>query len=200
MLDAGERTIYAEVLGCGNTADAHHITAPHPCGLALPQRWSRRCAMPKLNPDDVQYINAHGTSTPLGDEAETMAVKEVFGDYAKKLAISSTKSMIGHLLGASGGVELIATALTIKHSVVHPTINYHTPDPELRSRLRAEHGARDASPPRHLQQLRLRRPQLLRGDWKPNIAPASGRESLVGPSHAVDDSSTFQSRPKAGAI
>src|SRR5262249_27968432 len=107
-------TIFAEVLGSGSTADAHHITAPHPCGtraahaLLLPLRDAR------LNPGDVQYINAHGTSTPLGDEAETKAVKQVFGDHARKLAISSTKSMIGHLLGASGGVELIATALTIK--------------------------------------------------------------------------------------
>jgi 3-oxoacyl-[acyl-carrier-protein] synthase II len=83
----------------------------------------------RLNPADVQYINAHGTSTPLGDEAETKAIKLVFGEYARRVAISSTKSMIGHLLGASGGVELIATILSITHSVVHPTINYQTPDP-----------------------------------------------------------------------
>ena len=122
-------TIYSEVLGCGNTADAHHITAPHPSGTgaAAAMRFALRDA--KLNPEDVQYVNAHGTSTPLGDEAETLAIKTVFGEYAKKLAISSTKSMIGHLLGASGGVELIATALTIRHSLVHPTINYQTPDP-----------------------------------------------------------------------
>src|SRR5262249_46149954 len=82
-----------------------------------------------LSPQDIQYINAHGTSTPLGDAAETKAVKQVFGEHARKLAISSTKSMIGHLLGASGGVELIATAMTIRHSVIHPTINYQTPDP-----------------------------------------------------------------------
>ena len=83
----------------------------------------------KLNPEDVQYVNAHGTSTPLGDEAETKAIKEIFGPHARKLAISSTKSMLGHLLGASGGVELIVTALTLRHRVVHPTINYRTPDP-----------------------------------------------------------------------
>ena len=83
----------------------------------------------KLNPEDVQYINAHGTSTQLGDEAETKAIKQVFGEHARKLAVSSTKSMIGHLLGASGGVELIACVLSIQHGVVHPTINYHTPDP-----------------------------------------------------------------------
>jgi 3-oxoacyl-[acyl-carrier-protein] synthase II len=125
-----QATIYAEVLGCGNTADAHHITAPHPCGAgaAAAMRFALRDS--RLNPEDIQYVNAHGTSTPLGDEAETSAIKSIFGNHAKKLAISSTKSMVGHLLGASGGVELIATALTIRHSLVHPTINYQTPDPK----------------------------------------------------------------------
>ena len=83
-----------------------------------------------LNPGDVQYINAHGTSTEQGDVAETKAIKQVFGDYARRIAVSSTKSMLGHLLGASGGVELIATVLTVKHGVVHPTINLETPDPD----------------------------------------------------------------------
>jgi 3-oxoacyl-[acyl-carrier-protein] synthase II len=122
--------IYAEVLGCGNTADAHHITAPHPCGTGAAQAIRLCLRDARLNAEDVQYINAHGTSTPLGDEAETKAIKDVFGEHARKLAISSTKSMVGHLLGASGGVELIATALTVQRSVVHPTINYRTPDPE----------------------------------------------------------------------
>jgi 3-oxoacyl-[acyl-carrier-protein] synthase II len=121
--------IYAEVLGCGATADAHHITAPHPCGAGAAKAMQFALRDAKLNPQDVQYINAHGTSTQLGDEAETHAVKEVFGDHARRLAISSTKSMVGHLLGASGGVEAIACVLSIKHSVVHPTINYDTPDP-----------------------------------------------------------------------
>jgi 3-oxoacyl-[acyl-carrier-protein] synthase II len=122
-------TVYAELLGCGNTADAHHITAPHPDGqgAAMAMRLALRDA--RTNPEDVQYVNAHGTSTQLGDEAETKAIKQVFGPHAHKLAISSTKSMLGHLLGASGGVELIATALTIQRGVIHPTINYHTPDP-----------------------------------------------------------------------
>lgn len=122
-------TLYAELLGCGSTADAHHITAPHPdgSGAAMAMRLALRDA--KLNPEDVQYVNAHGTSTQLGDEAETKALKAVFGPQARKLAISSTKSMIGHLLGASGGVELIACVLSIRHSVVHPTINLQTPDP-----------------------------------------------------------------------
>jgi 3-oxoacyl-[acyl-carrier-protein] synthase II len=121
--------IYAEVLGCGNTADAHHITAPHPCGAGATKAMEVALREARCNPDEVQYINAHGTSTELGDAAETQAVKTLFGEHAKKLAISSTKSMLGHLLGASGGVELIATALTIKHGVIHPTINYVTPDP-----------------------------------------------------------------------
>jgi 3-oxoacyl-[acyl-carrier-protein] synthase II len=121
--------IYAEVLGCGNTADAHHITAPHPCGIgaAMAMRAALRDA--RLNPAEVDYINAHGTSTPLGDEAETRAIKEVFAEHARLVAVSSTKSMIGHLLGASGAVELIATVLSMQHRVVHPTINLQTPDP-----------------------------------------------------------------------
>jgi 3-oxoacyl-[acyl-carrier-protein] synthase II len=121
--------IYAELLGAGNTADAHHITQPHPCGAgaAMAMRAALRDA--RLNPGDIQYINAHGTSTPLGDEAETKAVKEVFGEYAHRVAISSTKSMLGHLLGASGAVELIACVMSIQTNTVHPTINYQTPDP-----------------------------------------------------------------------
>jgi 3-oxoacyl-[acyl-carrier-protein] synthase II len=83
----------------------------------------------RLNPEDVQYINAHGTSTPLGDEAETKAIKQVFGSHARHLAVNSTKSMLGHTLGASGGIEMIVAALSIKHRLLHPTINYETPDP-----------------------------------------------------------------------
>jgi 3-oxoacyl-[acyl-carrier-protein] synthase II len=121
--------ILAEVLGCGSTSDAHHITAPHPegTGAAMAMKIALRDA--KFNPNEVEYINAHGTSTELGDAAETVAIKKVFGDHARRLAISSTKSMIGHLLGASGAAELIATVLSINHGVVHPTINYQTPDP-----------------------------------------------------------------------
>jgi 3-oxoacyl-[acyl-carrier-protein] synthase II len=122
-------TIHAEMLGSGNTADAHHITAPHPCGTGASQAMRAALRDARVNPQDVQYVNAHGTSTPLGDEAETKAIKEVFGEHARRLAVSSTKSMIGHLLGASGAVELIATVLSIRHGVVHPTINYRTPDP-----------------------------------------------------------------------
>jgi 3-oxoacyl-[acyl-carrier-protein] synthase II len=121
--------VYAEVLGCGCTADAHHITAPHPCGAGAARAMKEALRDARLNPGDVQYVNAHGTSTPLGDEAETKAIKEVFGPHARELAVNSTKSMIGHTLGASGGIELIATVLSIKQGVLHPTINYRTPDP-----------------------------------------------------------------------
>jgi 3-oxoacyl-[acyl-carrier-protein] synthase II len=122
-------TIYAEMLGSGSTADAYHITAPHEDGTGAAHAMRLALRDAHLHPADIQYINAHGTSTPLGDEAETKAVKQVFGDHARRLAISSSKSMLGHLLGASGGVELIACVQSIRHSVVHPTINYQTPDP-----------------------------------------------------------------------
>jgi 3-oxoacyl-[acyl-carrier-protein] synthase II len=121
--------VYCELVGCGNTADAYHITAPHEEGLGSGE--SMRLALREAgwSADEVQYINAHGTSTPLGDVAETVAVKKVFGDHARRIMISSTKSMVGHLLGASGGVEAIACALTLKYGVVHPTINLDAPDP-----------------------------------------------------------------------
>jgi 3-oxoacyl-[acyl-carrier-protein] synthase II len=122
--------IYAELLGVGSTADAHHITAPHPEGRGAVRAMQMALRDARLNPEDVQYVNAHGTSTELGDVAETKALKKVFGEHARRLAISSTKSMIGHLLGASGGVELIATVMTLKSGVIHPTINLQTPDPE----------------------------------------------------------------------
>jgi 3-oxoacyl-[acyl-carrier-protein] synthase II len=122
--------IHAELLGCASTADAHHITAPHPCGAGAGKAMEFALRDAHLNTDDVQYVNAHGTSTEQGDVAETRAIKQVFGAHAARLAVSSTKSMLGHLLGASGGVELIATVLTVKHGVIHPTINLDTPDPE----------------------------------------------------------------------
>jgi 3-oxoacyl-[acyl-carrier-protein] synthase II len=121
--------IYAELLGAGSTADAYHITAPHPEGAGAVKAMEFAMKDGGLNPTDVQYVNAHGTSTELGDTAETTAIKKAFGDHAKKLMVSSTKSMIGHLLGASGGAALIACCMTIKTGMVHPTINYETPDP-----------------------------------------------------------------------
>jgi 3-oxoacyl-[acyl-carrier-protein] synthase II len=122
--------IYCEVVGCGNTADAYHITAPHEDGIGAAESMRAACREAKWNVADVQYINAHGTSTGLGDVAETKAIKSVFGDHAKKLMISSTKSMLGHLLGASGGVEAIACALSLTHGVLHPTVNLTSPDPD----------------------------------------------------------------------
>ncbi|HEX4146391.1 MAG TPA: beta-ketoacyl-ACP synthase II [Pirellulales bacterium] len=123
-------TIYAELLGAGSSCDAYHIAAPHPEGRGAVRAMLLALEDAQLNPADVSYLNAHGTSTEAGDECETLAIKQVFGPHAHRLAISSTKSMTGHLLGAAGGVELIATALTIRDGIVHPTINYETPDPK----------------------------------------------------------------------
>lgn len=123
-------TIYAEVVGTGYTGDAYHITGMAPGGEGGARAMRRAMQQAQINPEDVSYINAHGTSTPVGDPAETAAIKSVFGDYAKKLAVSSTKSMTGHLLGASGAIETIAATLAVHHNVVPPTINYETPDPE----------------------------------------------------------------------
>ena len=122
--------IYCEISGYGNTADAHHLTAPSPGGEGAARSMKMALRSAGLNPTDVSYINAHGTSTPQGDIAETQAIKSVFGDYAKKLAVSSTKGATGHMLGAAGAVETAACVLAIKHSIVPPTINYQTPDPE----------------------------------------------------------------------
>ncbi|MCH7813958.1 MAG: beta-ketoacyl-ACP synthase II [Planctomycetes bacterium] len=119
--------ILAEVVGFGTTADAEHITQPSESGAGAAHAMSLALADASLNPDQIDYINAHGTSTPLGDAAETLAIKTVFGPAAKTVAISSTKSAIGHLLGASGGVELIATIMGLRHSTAPPTINLDHP-------------------------------------------------------------------------
>ena len=122
--------IYAEVLGGGATCDASHITAPHETGDGASRAIVEALKDGKIKLEEVNYIHAHGTSTPLNDARETMAIKKVFGDYAKKLAISSSKSMTGHLIGAAGPLAAAATAFTIKHGVITPTINYQTPDPD----------------------------------------------------------------------
>jgi 3-oxoacyl-[acyl-carrier-protein] synthase II len=127
--------IYCEVAGGGATADAHHITAPHPEGLGALNVMRQTLADANMNPEDIDYINVHGTSTPLGDIAETKAILNVFGDHAYKLNISSTKSMTGHLLGAAGAIEAIACVYAVVHDVVPPTINHFTDDPELDPRL-----------------------------------------------------------------
>ncbi len=122
--------IYAEVLGYGASADGGHITQPDEHGSGAAKAMQTALSDAQLNPSDIGYINAHGTSTPLGDAAETRAIKSIFGNHAKQVSISSTKSQIGHLLGASGGVELIFTILALKNSVIPPTINLDTPDPD----------------------------------------------------------------------
>ncbi len=122
--------IYAEITGLGMSADAYHLTAPDPEGGGVQIALRNVLENAGLNPEDVDYVNAHGTSTPLGDVAETKALKAVFGDHAYEMNISSTKSMTGHLLGAAGAVEAIATILAIKNDVVPPTINFEEPDPE----------------------------------------------------------------------
>jgi 3-oxoacyl-[acyl-carrier-protein] synthase II len=127
-LQRGAR-IYAEVIGYGMSGDAHHMTDPDPDGAA-------RCMRKALNdagiePQEVQYINAHGTSTGIGDQSETIAIKKAFGDHAYKLAVSSTKSMTGHLLGAAGGVEAVILGLTLQNAVIPPTVNLDNQDPEL---------------------------------------------------------------------
>jgi 3-oxoacyl-[acyl-carrier-protein] synthase II len=122
--------IYAEIVGYGATGDAYHITAPAPGGEGGARSMKMAIKDSGLNPDEIDYINAHGTSTEYNDKFETLAVKEVFGDHAYKLAMSSTKSMTGHLLGAAGGVEAIFSVLAMRDSILPPTINLETPDPE----------------------------------------------------------------------
>lgn len=121
--------IYAEIVGYGMSGDAYHITSPAPGGEGAARCMEVALKDARLNPEDIDYINAHGTSTKFNDEYETMAIKQVFQDHALKLAVSSTKSMTGHLLGAAGGIEAVFMALTIKDGVVPPTINYEFPDP-----------------------------------------------------------------------
>jgi len=127
---ARNANIYAEISGYAMTGDAYHMTAPDPNGEGATKCMAEALKDANANPQDVDYINAHGTSTQLNDRIETLAIKNVFKDHASKLAVSSTKSMTGHLLGAAGGVEAVATCLTIKESIITPTINYQTKDPE----------------------------------------------------------------------
>ncbi|ACI20145.1 beta-ketoacyl-ACP synthase II [Dictyoglomus thermophilum] len=128
-LDRGAR-IYAEIVGFGASDDAYHITAPDPEGNGAVLSMKRAIKDANIRPEEINYINAHGTSTKLNDKIETLAIKKVFGEYAYKIPVSSTKSMIGHLLGAAASVESIATVLSIYEGILHPTINYEEKDPE----------------------------------------------------------------------
>jgi 3-oxoacyl-[acyl-carrier-protein] synthase II len=127
--------IYAELVGTGMSADAHHITAPHPEGLGARNVMLNALDDAGLKPEDVDYVNVHGTSTPLGDMAETKAIEKVFGEHAYKLSISSTKSMTGHLLGAAGAIEAIACIFAIQKQLIPPTINHFTDDESFDKRL-----------------------------------------------------------------
>jgi 3-oxoacyl-[acyl-carrier-protein] synthase II len=124
-------TIYAEVLGYGASSDAHHMLQPDPEAEGVVAMMRAALQRAGVSPDQVDYINAHGTATPLGDLAETQAIKEVFGDHAYELTISSTKSMLGHMFGAAGAIEAVSCALAIHEGTIPPTINYRNPDPEL---------------------------------------------------------------------
>ena len=128
-------TIYAEVVGGGLTADAHHITAPHPEGLGARNVMKLAIEDAGVDVTDIDYVNVHGTSTPLGDIAETKAIKDLFGEHAYNLNISSTKSMTGHLLGAAGVIESIACIMVVKNDTIPPTINHKTDDPNIDNKL-----------------------------------------------------------------
>ncbi len=127
--------IYAELVGGGMSADAHHITAPHPEGIGATNVMINALKDANMEPSDIDYINVHGTSTPLGDISEILAIKRVFGEHAYKLNISSTKSMTGHLLGAAGAIEAIASIMAIKYQLIPPTINHFTDDEDLDNKL-----------------------------------------------------------------
>ena len=151
--------ILAEIVGYGMSGDAFHITAPDETADGAVRAMRATLADAGILPEQVSYINAHGTSTPYNDRLETLAIKKVFGDHAYKIPVSSTKSMTGHLLGGAGGLEAGITALALHDQIVPPTMNLENPDPGLRSRLRAQPRAQGRGGVRTLQLLRLRRHQ-----------------------------------------
>jgi 3-oxoacyl-[acyl-carrier-protein] synthase II len=127
---ARDARIYAEILGYGVSSDAYHPVAPRPDGTGAARAMARALKDARATPEQVDYVNAHGTGTQLGDAAETRALKQVLGDHAYEIPVSSTKSMIGHAMGAAGAIEALATVLSIRDDLVHPTINYYRPDPD----------------------------------------------------------------------
>jgi 3-oxoacyl-[acyl-carrier-protein] synthase II len=127
--------IYAEVVGCGLSADAYHMTAPHPDGLGATNVMKNALEDAGMKPEDIDYINVHGTSTPLGDPQEVKAITNIFGEHAFNINISSTKSMTGHLLGGAGAIETIACILAVDKGIIPPTINHTTDDPAFDTRL-----------------------------------------------------------------
>ena len=145
------------MLGYGASADAGHITQPDERGTGAARAMELALRDARLSRRTIDYINAHGTSTPLGDQAETVAIKKVFGDHARKVSISSTKSQLGHLLGASGGVELVISVLAVRDGVIPPTINLENPDPKCDLDYTPNQARERKVTRRHVQQLRLRR-------------------------------------------
>ena len=154
--------IYAEVLGYGASNDAHHLAQPEPEATGVAAMIGTALEAADVAPERVGYVNAHGTSTPLGDLAETRALKQVFGDHAYRLAVSSTKSVTGHCFGAAGALEAMMCALALRDGVLPPTINYRNPDPGVRPGLRPERGAQGRGRRRALERDGPRRPQRLR--------------------------------------
>ena len=169
--------ILAELIGCGMTSDSKDMVNPDIEGPSEAMRLALADA--KLAPTQIDYLNAHGTATTINDKNETNAIKEVFGDHARKLAISSTKSMHGHPLGAGGGIEAVACIKAMQENWVPPTIGLDEPDPELRSRLRAQRRPRDARHLHHVELVRVRRAQRRAG-----VRSAAGLSRATDPIHA----------------
>ena len=170
-------TVYAEILSYGASNDAHHMAQPDPDSLGVKEMMHRALERAEIAPERVGYINAHGTSTPLGDAAETKAIKEVFGDHAYKLAVSSTKSVTGHCFGAAGAIEAMMCVLAVHHGVLPPTMNYEHPDPACDLDY-VPNVAREAQRRRRaLERDGPRRPQRLRASRSRRLARASARRA-----------------------